>query len=150
MECCVVVCAKIVNRYYAPLKKANHMYLPLLSSIVNSWFFLGWLLGSRQKKRSQCFWLQHLEDLYSSITTYFLGNFLLFFVTKNSILTLIWLCLDAIYYKCFTILEKFSRGIYIYMAAAGTAILRSLNYFSNGEPIQRKIKFIFGFEVLYL
>ena len=36
------------------------------------------------------------------------------------------------------------------MAAAGTAILRSLNYFSNGEPIQRKIKFIFGFEVLYL
>ena len=36
----MVVCAKIVNRYYAPLKKANHMYLPLLSSIVNSRFFL--------------------------------------------------------------------------------------------------------------
>ena len=69
----MVVCAKIVNRYYAPLKKANHMYLPLLSSIVNSRFFYGLIL----------------EDLYSSITTYFLGNFLLFFVTKNSILTLI-------------------------------------------------------------
>ena len=27
MECCVVVCAKIVNRYYAPLKKANHTYV---------------------------------------------------------------------------------------------------------------------------
>ena len=26
MECCVV-CAKIVNRYYAPLKKANHTYV---------------------------------------------------------------------------------------------------------------------------
>ena len=51
MECCVVVCAKIVNRYYAPLKKANHMYLPLLSSIVNSRFFYGLTFGIADKKK---------------------------------------------------------------------------------------------------
>ena len=55
MECCVV-CAKIVNRYYAPLKKSKSYVLATIEQYSKQQIFL-WtdFWNSRQKERSQCF-----------------------------------------------------------------------------------------------
>ena len=40
MECCVVVCAKIVNRYYAPLKKSKSYVLATIEQYSKQQIFL--------------------------------------------------------------------------------------------------------------